>query len=172
MLTSFTWQQFLLTAGAVSALYYLAVLLLFYRKDIKYWLKRRTSRAGLPADPLLPPQVSIMGPASPGPAPLLSEAASILVAPLPMEAEEKPQDTVVESILQEIKPLLDLATEADAEKEELLPLLRLVTARHSPSLEDCHRKSIEAFLLGQGRFSFSLIPEDLQSLWSEALPEQ
>ncbi|WP_162054701.1 hypothetical protein [Pontibacter pamirensis] len=132
-------------------------------------LKSKTNRAGLPADPPIPPQVPIMGPASPGAAPLLSEAATILVAPQPpTEAAEGPEDAVVRTVLQEMRPLLELATEADAKKEELLPLLRLVTARHYSSIQDHHRKGIEEFLLGKGRFPFTLKPEDLHTLWNEA----
>jgi len=173
MLSSFTWQQYLLAAGATLGLYYLAVLLLYCRADIIHFIKGKSNRAGLLADQPIPPQVSIMGPASPGPAPLLSDAATVLVAPQPpIEAEEEPEDAAVTAVLQEMKPLLELATEADAEKEELLPLLRLVTSRHNPSLQDHHREAVESFLLGQGMFSFTLTPADLQSLWSEAPSEE
>ncbi|MFD3003164.1 hypothetical protein ACFS7Z_22565 [Pontibacter toksunensis] len=173
MLSSFTWQQYLMAAGAILGLYYLAVLLLCYRAELMHMLKGKANRAGLPADPPIPPQVSIMGPASPGAAPLLSEAAAILVAPQPpTEAPEGPEDAIVRAVLQEMSPLLELAAEADAEKEELLPLLRLVAARHSSSMEDHHRKAIEEFLLGQGRSSFTLTPADMHSLWNAAPSEQ
>jgi hypothetical protein len=165
MLSSFTWQQYLFAAGATVALYYLAVLLLYCREDIIHFMKGKLNRAGLPATQPIPPQVSIMGPASPGAAPLLSDAATILVAPQPTKAEGEPEEAVVTAVLEEMKPLLELATESDAEKEELLPLLRLVTARHGSSLQERHQEAIADFLLAQGRLSFTLTPEDLQSLW-------
>ena len=172
MLSSFTWQQYLLAAGAALGLYYLIVLLLCYRAELMHMLKGKTNRAGLPADPPIPPQVSIIGSASPGAAPLLSEAATILVAPQPTKSEEEPEDIFVSAVLLEMSPLLELATEADAEKEELLPLLRLVTARHSSSIQERQKKAVEEFLLGQGRFSFTLTPKDLHSLWNVASSEQ
>ena len=162
-----------MAAGAILGLYYLAVLLLYFRKDFIHMLKSKANRAGLPADQPIPPQVPIMGLASHGAAPLLSEAEVILVAPQPETSPEKePEDIFVRAILQEINPLLELATEADAEKGELLPLLRLVTARHSSSIQEHQREAIEEYLLGQGRFSFTLTPDDLQSLWREAPSEQ
>jgi hypothetical protein len=171
MLSSLTWQQYLFAAGATIGLYYLAVLLLYYREDILLFLKGKINRAGLPANQPIPPQVSIMGPASHGPSPLLSDAATVLVAPQPVKTGEEPEEAVVTPVLEEMKPLLELATESDAEKEELLPLLRLVTTRHSLSLQGRHREAIEDFLLGQGRFPFTLTPEDLQSLWPESPTE-
>ncbi|PRY03645.1 hypothetical protein CLV24_14021 [Pontibacter ummariensis] len=167
MLSSFTWQQYLLTAGALLGLYYLAVLLLYCREEVIQMLKGKTSRASLPADQPIPPQVSIMGPASPEAGPLLSAAEAIRVAPLLSTETEEPEDAVVHALLQEIKPLLELANEADAEKEELLPLLRLVIARHSPSIQHHHREAVAAYLTALGKRSFLLTPEDLRSLWTE-----
>lgn len=159
----------MLAVGATGTIYYLAVLLLFYRREAKNLLTRNTNRTNLQASRPSPPQVSIMGPASTESGPLLSEAETIRVAPSQESIAPAPEDAVLKAILGEIKPLLELALEADAEKQEFLSLLRLIFTRHAPLAQAHHREAVHHFLLEEGKrkLSFGLSLSDLQSLWPQ-----
>ncbi|WP_439879741.1 hypothetical protein ACSX1A_11190 [Pontibacter sp. MBLB2868] len=162
MLTQITWNQFMLAIGGTGTAYYLAVLLLFYRSEAKRLLTRKTNRTTLQPDRLPPPQVSIMGPASTEVAPLLSEAEAIRVAPA--QAIEPAPDN---AMLAEIKSLLELALEANAQKEEFLSLLHLIFTRHAPRSQVHHLEAVHQFLLKESKrqLSFELSLSDLQSIW-------
>ncbi|PRY03349.1 hypothetical protein CLV24_1424 [Pontibacter ummariensis] len=160
----------MLAAATGLGLYYLVVLFLFYRKNIKNFFKSGTSRINLQADRPHPTQVSIMGPASPEAGSLLSDAAAIQVAPqLSSRPEGETADTVIGDILQELQPLLEVAAEAHAEKEEFLSLLRLVTDKYGVFTSPSQKDTVHRFLLDQSkdRLAFNLDLTDLQPLWPQ-----
>ncbi len=139
-------------------LYYLAVLLLFYRHDIKRQLMRRFVRAGLPAHRPSPSQESILGAALPEAAPPLSSASDLQVASARQEQASPP---VAAAILEEAGALLESAAETRMGKEEFLSCLRLLDERHMPASEE--RQALQRFLLEQSpsKLSFPLTAADL-----------
>ena len=162
MLTDISWSQFFLTAGAALVLYYLAVLLLFYRHDIMRQLTHPFFRAGLPAHRPSPPQESILGAAFPKAAPSLSSASDLLVAP----ASSVPQQALSPlrvAMLAEMDSLLESAAETRMGKEEFLPLLRLLDERHMPKADE--RRAVHRYLLehGPSKLSFPLTAADLSA---------
>jgi len=168
MLTQFTWNQYILTAGATATLYYLVILLLFYREEARRLLASRKNRTDLQAIQPLPSQVSIMGPASTQAGPLLTEAADILVAPSHV-LDSHPEDAVLQSLPEEIKSLLATAIEGKASKEDFLVLLRLAISKYAPLTEPLLQEAVRQYLLDEskGRLPFNLTPADLQPLWSD-----
>lgn len=167
MLAHLTWQQYLLTVGTAGILYYLALLLLYYREEARRLLTGKKLRTDLQAAPPSPPQVSIMGAAITEAAPLLSDAAAIRVAPA---IPSQPGDAVLQDILQEVKPLLEMARTSGAGKEDFCALLGLALARYPPLATPGHQEALRLFLLGQhkGKLPFELTPADLRALWPDA----
>lgn len=168
MLTQFTWNQFILTVGATAVLYYLVILLLFYRDEARRLLASRKNRTDLQANQPLPSQVSIMGAASTEVAPLLTEAAAIIVAPSHGMAPH-PEDAELQSILEETKSLLAIAIEGEASKEDFLSLLSLAIGKFAPLTEPLHQAAVSHFLLeeSKNKLPFEMTLADLQSLWSD-----
>lgn len=156
----------MLAVGTTGAVYYLVVLLLFYRRDAKRLLARKTIRTNLQANRPNPPQVSIMGATSTEEAPLLSEAAAIQVAPAQVIAPG-PDDAVLQVVQEEMNPLLQVAAEANTPKAEFLSLLRLITAKHAPLTKAHHREAINNFLLEEckEKLPFEVHFSDLHTLW-------
>ena len=168
MLTHFTWHQFLLIVATTGALYYLAVLLLYYREEARRFLSFKKSRTNLQAAQPIPPQVSIMGATSTEAAPLLSDAATIQVAP-PQHPATGFQEPVPAVILSEVNPLLEMALEKGMGKADLLSLLRLVFARHTRTALPLDREAVSQSLLqGSQTLPFQLTADELASLWPEA----
>lgn len=162
MLSDISWSQFFLTAGAVLVLYYLAVLLRFYRHDIKRQLTRTFHRAGLPADRPSHPQESILGAAFPEAAPSLSSASDLQVAPA-AAALPPPLSPAGAALLAEVGSLLEGAAETRMGKEDFLSLLHLLDERHLPAADD--RQAVQRYLLehGPGKLTFPLTAADLSA---------
>ncbi|PVY40912.1 hypothetical protein [Pontibacter virosus] len=160
MLTDISWSHFFLTAGTVLVLYYLTVLLLFYRHDIKHQLSQTFLRAGLPAPRPSPSQESILGAAFPEAAPSLSSASDLLVAP----AEAAPPQTLSTlkaDLLTELDSLLESAAEMGLDKAAFLSLLHLLDERHMHTADE--KLAVQRYLLEQGpaKLSFPLTATDL-----------
>lgn len=170
MLTQFTWNQYILIVGATATLYYLVILLLFYRDEARRLLASRKNRTDLQANQPRPPQVSIMGAASTKAVPLLTDAADILIAPSHSMGSH-PEDAVLQNMLEEVKSLLAIAIEGKAGKEEFLSLLSLAIGKYTPFTDPFHQEAVRHLLLEgrRNRLSFVLTPADLQPLLAENL---
>jgi len=155
MLSSYSWQHFFLAAAIALLLYYLVILLLFYRSELKSLLTGRRQTAPLPED-------DILGPALPDQEIPLFEASAIRVAPA--SREEAAQPDPVADLPEEIRPLVELARETQADKDEFIELLRLTTARYRNVAGS--RQAVNRFLLEQDQgLPFALSPADLAQLW-------
>jgi hypothetical protein len=158
MLTNIPWSHFFLTAGAALVLYYLAILLRYYRHDIMRQLRRLFVRAGLPAHRPSPSQESILGAALPEAAPPLASASDLQVAPA---QQQQPFPPGAAAFLEEVGSLLESAADTRMGKEEFLSFLRLLDERHMPSPDE--RQVLQRYLLehGPSKLSFPLTAADL-----------
>ena len=171
MLAHLTWHQYLITCGTLLLCYYTAVVLLFYRQDLSTLWKRglRPNKARTPAT--LPP---ILGAVQDRPQEELTETARLQVAPSPARDLRADTDTpppeVMPDLLQELHALLDMVTQHPAGKEELLGLLRLLTAKYGPILPGHLKDQVNRLLLErtQPPFPMPLTAVDLPSLWQAA----
>ncbi|MFT2010979.1 hypothetical protein ACMA1I_20065 [Pontibacter sp. 13R65] len=196
MLHPYTWTQFFLAAGSTLLFYYLIVLPLYFRDELKAFLGKAknwvmpqvyltsstpdTSPANTPPDPIL-------GAISTQEAPTLSEAAAIQVAPRKKEDNDVDATTTTvpeaparapaalpmgssADFRQETASLLELVAETQMEKEEFLSLLQLILSKYFRTAQSQHQDQAQHFLLEQiqDKLPFELTPEDLQSLWADA----
>lgn len=161
MLTNISWPEFLLIAGTALILYYLVILLLYFRQDIRHQLTRIFHRAGLQADRPSLPQESILGPVSPEPGPSLSSAHELQVGPAARTAPQQPERPPA---LEDTASLLQSAAATRMGKEEFLALLGLLLERHLPDQQQ--REALQLYLLehGAGQLAFPLTAADLSDL--------
>ncbi|TXK31134.1 hypothetical protein FVR03_20045 [Pontibacter qinzhouensis] len=196
MLHPYTWTQFLLTAGNSLLIYYLTILLLYYRDELKVFLGKAKNwvmpqvyltSTSPDSTPTGTPSDNVIGAVSTQEAPVLSEASAIKVSPLQEDQDGFEETTTTETqapavapqdmpvgmladFLEETKSLVELVAETQLEKEEFLSLLQLILYKYFRSAQSQHQDQARRFLLeqSQGRLPFELTPEDLQALWPSA----
>lgn len=175
MISHLSWLQFILFTAASLGLYYVVVLLLYFRNDFISLLKRQGDLIAPFKGSLLPSQEVLKERALSEETSLLADPETIRVAPSLSDDDEAGQSaTLVDDILQEIQSLMEMAAETQAAKEEFLSLLQLVAEKYGPYTQVTDQEAIQHAILEQspGYLPFELTTTDLQSLWPAGTSEQ
>jgi len=171
MLQQFSWQQFLVAITVLTLIWYLAVILIFYRKELKAFVKGKTPETSN-QEPLahqwdeyvdaLPDGAAddLMGKAK------LPEGVSIiemeeLQFSAPTEQTEKLG--LVADVLEEIKLIFKILGQEDGNKQDFLKLIDEVKIRYPKIGSSSSLPQINDFILSNAAFHLS--PEELENLW-------
>ena len=171
MLQQFSWQQFLVAIAVLTLIWYLAVILIYYRKELKAFLKGNPSEQSN-QEPLphnwdeyvddLPDETEddVMGRSK------LPEGVSV------MDMEElqfsEPDSKVeklglVSDVIEEIKLIFKILGQEDGTKQDFLKLIEEVKIRYPKIASSSSLPQINDFILSNA--SFHLSPEELENLW-------
>lgn len=171
MLQQFSWQQFLVAIAVLSLIWYAAVILIFYRKELKAFLNGKPSQQ-TPDEPLAhhwqdevddlsdEPDDELMGKSK------MPEGVSVIdMEDLRFsEPEDKTEKLgLVSDVIEEIKLIFKILGQEDGTKEDFLKLIQEVKARYPKITSSTSLPQINEFILSNA--SFHLSPEELEDLW-------
>ena len=181
MIQLITWRQYLIAISGATFLYYVIILLRYYRSEIKN-LFNRPPAIQRAAEETNAPQHSFLGEAEFDGQQSLSAEELFFAAPDEEEAElpeatEQPikqpdMPTVpdesfllgpVADFLKELKSGFGLLKEADGDKEEFLTLLHILSEKYSAVMQSSYRPLMEVFVLevAKEQLHFDLSLSDL-----------
>lgn len=168
MLNSVTWQQFALAVGIATVIYYVFVLLRYYRSELTSAIKRSPSDRSPKVLPLYPNNlVGEAKPTEPGVSLADSDELEFAEGETPSAqqtgtAEESlsVSANAYDNLKDEVKELISYAAAAEENKEGLLNLLLLYLEK----AEEPYRDNLSAYMIGEchGRFGFEILPDDLK----------
>jgi hypothetical protein len=170
MLQQFTWLQFLIAALILSLIWYVTILLLFYRKDLYAILTNRknvkSSKEPLPHiwenefDELTPDDP--MGkPASPEG--LTTVNMSEFSFGQKENASKFQQLGIVPDLLEELKTIFNILQKEDGTKADFFSLLALTKAKHPKIGSNPNIQYITDFV--RDHVPFMLTQQELENLW-------
>lgn len=172
MLQQFTWPQFLLASFVLSLVWYLSVILLYYRKELKQFLNRETkenqSSEPLPhrwdksTDPIEEEnEETLMG------KPQLPEGmTNVSISGFGFaisEDEKEDQIGLVPDVLEEIKSVFNIIAKEDGNKSDFFSLMKLVSGKYPSLGSNPNIKSINEYIAQNAPFYLSA--EELEDLW-------
>ncbi len=175
MLQQFTWQHFLVAALALTIVWYVAVILIFYRKELLAFLSK--SKAVPQGDEPLPHRwekgLDTLAPETESEAedemmgkPKLPEGMSTVdtdgfaFAPGPDEKEQ--QIGLIPDVLQEIKEVFSFLAEEDGTKKDFFNLMEVVRNKYPQVGSNPNIGRINEFIAEHAPFHLS--KEELESL--------
>jgi len=171
MLQQFTWQQFLVAAAVLTLVWYVAVILLFYRKELNAFLSGKMGRKV--TDEPLPHQWEkgveeqeetedeLMGkPALPEGMTTVSMGGIGFVA---SERAKVQQIGLVPDVLAEIRDVFGILEKEDGDKKDFLNLMAIVRGKYPGIGANPNIGSINAWIIEHAPFHLS--PEELENLW-------
>lgn len=171
MLQQFSWQQFLVAIMVLTLIWYLAVMLIFYRKELKAFLKGSSPKPSN-QEPLphhwdnyvdeLPNGATddLMGKSK------LPEG----VAVIEMEelhfsepANQTEKLGLVSDVVEEIKLIFKILDQEDGNKQDFLKLIEEVKIRYPKIASSSSIPQINDFIQSNATFQISL--QELENLW-------
>ncbi|RAJ28083.1 hypothetical protein [Pedobacter cryoconitis] len=171
MLQQFSWQHFLVAISLLTLIWYVAVILIFYRKELKSFLKGKPSEE--PTDKPLPhywddkvdefpveTDDDLMGKSK------MPEGVSVIdMEELQFsEPEDKTEKLgLVSDVIEEIKLIFKILGQEDGNKQDFLKLIGEVKNRYPKIASSPSLPQINEFILSNA--SFHLSPEELEDLW-------
>ncbi|WP_026898849.1 hypothetical protein [Daejeonella oryzae] len=169
MLEHFTWPQFLIAALILSLLWYIAIVLLYFRKDLKILLLGK--EFNLQNEPLPHawqdevdeiPADNLMGkPAKPEG---LENVTMNGFGFSPKDNSSKfLQLGVVPDVLEELKTIFNILQKEDGSKSDFFSLLALTKAKHAGIGRNPNISHINDFV--RENAPFMLTKEELENMW-------
>lgn len=166
MLQQFTWEQFLWVAATLAAIWYISVLLLFFRKEIRGLFTPKSKPETQPSNPEEPEEgevFDLMGSTT------LSEGV-LDIAPDELTFSPK-QDTdgktkkldLVSDFLQEIKELIDTIEREKGNKEDFHRMFGALKQKYPAIRESGRLETLASYL--EDHLPFTLTAEEKQHLW-------
>ncbi|GGC42572.1 hypothetical protein GCM10011386_38520 [Parapedobacter defluvii] len=166
MLQQFTWEQFLWVAATLAAVWYISVLLLFFRKEIRGLFTPENKTNARPSDPGEPEDgevFDLMGSTA------MSEGV-LDIAPDELTFSPK-SDTdgktrklgLVSDFLQEIKELIDTIEREKGNKEDFHKLFDALKQKYPAIRESGRLETLASYL--EDHLPFTLTDEEMQHLW-------
>jgi len=184
MIKFITWQQYLISIGGLTLLYYLLILALYYRSEITSLFNSKPAVQRQPDEATAVHQSNFIGePEFDG---QQTVAAEELFFAAPDEEEEPeqagrteplvkqpdtpiaPNETFllgpVADFLKELKSGFTLLKEAQGDKEEFLTLLGILSEKYNQVMQSAYRPLMEVFILELAgeQLPFELALSDLQ----------
>jgi hypothetical protein len=179
MIKFITWEQYLLSAGGALLLYYIIILLLYFRREIEAVFKPRPMLQIIPAAAQRGDFTQLMGePEFDGQR--TEDAENLIFAAEEQEPEtlsttQKPDESFllgpVADFLKELKSSMSLLKEAQGDKEEMITLLHILSAKYTTVMQSNYRPLLEIFILEMAaeQLPFALTAEDLQNILNRAI---
>ncbi|MCZ4223525.1 hypothetical protein [Pedobacter rhodius] len=172
MLQHFTWQQFLIASMVLSLIWYLGVILIFYRSEFLRFFKRDGTSSSLEKLPhrwedkvdLLQEELQedeLMGKAK-----LPDGLSSVTLGSFgfaPSEKDKADQVGLIHDLLQEIKEVFSLIEREDFTKKDLLNLLEVVKGNYPKIGSHPNIGRINQFI--SNHVPFHLSSDELENLW-------
>ncbi|MES2827711.1 MAG: hypothetical protein V4687_06145 [Bacteroidota bacterium] len=172
MLQHFTWQQFLVASMVLSLIWYLGVILIYYRTEFLRFLKRDgTSSSSEKLPHKWEKNVDVLQEESPGDelmgkAKLPDGLSSVTAGSFgfaPSEKDKADQIGLIPDLLQEIKEVFALLEKEDGTKNDFLNLMEVVKANYPKVGSHPNIGRINQFISDHAPFHIS--NEELENLW-------
>lgn len=172
MLQHFTWQQFLVASMVLSLIWYLGVILIFYRKELLRFLKTDSTS---PTFEKLPHRweknVDVLQEESRegelmGKAKLPEGLSSVHAGSFgfaPSEKDKADQIGLIPDLLQEIKEIFAILEKEDGTKNDFLNLMEVVKDNYPKIGSHPNIGRINQFISDHAPFHLS--GEELENLW-------
>jgi len=174
---SFTWQQFLVAALVLASVWYLIVLPLLYRKQLKEWLDhkrrkptieplRREWDEELEDEPRLEQEDDLIGKSK------LPEGMSRLdmnmfgFAPDALDEVDSRelQQSLVPDVIEELKSIFRILDKEQGTKEDFLSLVALVKAKYRAIRDTPNERALNEYIRENALFPIS--DDELTNLWN------
>ncbi len=173
MLAQFTWQQFLVAAMILSLVWYLGVVLLYYRRDVFSYFSRRYKKE--PPERLHreweeeledePEDESLMGSVREpeGLSSVQMDALRFSPKEEDPDASRDRQIGTVPDVLEELKSIFAVLQKEGGTKEDFISLLALVGAKY-PGIKDTpSQRALNDYI--RQNVLFPISDEELDELW-------
>lgn len=176
MLAQFTWQQFLIAALILAIVWYLAVVLLYYRRDISKF----TSKAHKPPEKLQrewdeeledgfeddPEEENLMGkPVQPeGVSTVPMEALRFAPKQADEDDERDVQLGLIPDVLEELKSIFSILEKEGGTKEDLISLFALVSSKYPKIKGTPNQQALNEHI--RENVLFPISDEELNQLWT------
>jgi len=179
MLQHFTWQQFLTAALILTLIWYVGVILIFYRKELNDFLNGKRTPATPPeplphvwdedfedeplseeenliGKPILPEGMSRLSMAQFGFAPNVKETA--------IEDEDKGTWLgLVPDVLEELKSIFHILEKENGNKEDFISLFGLVSGKYPKIRNTPNQQAINDYI--RENLPFKISDGELDNLW-------
>jgi hypothetical protein len=175
---SFTWQQFLVAALVLSSIWYLVVLPLLYRKQLKVWLERKGKKQSveplrrdwdeeLEEEPEAGAEDELIGKSK------LPEGMSRLdmnmfgFAPDVQEDEDESrelQQSLVPDVIEELKSIFHILDKEEGNKADFISLFDLVKSKYAAIRDTPSERALNDYIRENAPFAIS--DEELTNLWN------
>lgn len=161
MFNAISWQGYWITLALLSSIYYAAILLLFFREDLKAWLHKKSNRVWQTA------------PATQGPEPHASQTPvqpSLFGEDIAADFQAPPagsEEHRVYACMDELNAFFEAARSRKWSRGELLQALRLVLSKYPSIKESEYRHTLGQVILSQCEHdcSIHLKAEEVAGLW-------
>lgn len=174
---SFTWQQFLIAALILSSVWYLIVLLLLYRKQLKGWLDKNARKSDIEplrrdwdeelkeepeideedvliGKPKMPEGMSRMSMDMFGFAPEIDE----------IEGSRKRQQSMVPDAIEELRNIFHILEKEQGTKDDFISLFALVKSKYAAIRDTPSGHALNDYIRENALFAIS--DEELTNLWN------
>jgi len=170
-----SWQQFLVAALVLSSLWYLVVLPLLYRRQIKGWLGKKGKKNAVEPlrrdweeeleDEPLPEVGELMG-KSKMPEGVSRVSMDMFGFAPGMEDEEgrKRQQSLVPDVVEELKSIFHILEKEQGTKDDFFSLFGLVKAKYAGIRGTASERALNEYIRDYALFSIS--DEELTHLWN------
>lgn len=169
MLQQFTWQQFLVAALILSLVWYMAIVLLYFREELKNLFKGGNKhdypKERLPRDwesELEDESDDLMG------EPVKPEGVSTVSTSdfsfgSKQEALKESQLGLIPDVMEELKGIFRILEKEDGDKSDFFSLLKLVKAKYPKINSNPNIDYLNDFI--RERVPFLLTTEELENMW-------
>ncbi|WP_419699064.1 hypothetical protein [Mucilaginibacter sp. NFX135] len=192
MLKHFTWQQFLIAALVLSIIWYLALILVFYRKKIQDYLKGGYPKSTPPeplihdwdeefeddplsneddliGKPVLPEGMTRVSMAQFGFAPRVSPVTGEEDREADFKRENtnderERQQSLVPDVLEELKSIFHVLETGEGTKQDFISLFGLVSAKYPHIKGTASQHALNAYI--RDNVLFPISDEELGNLWN------
>lgn len=169
MLQQFTWQHFLIAASTLTLIWYIGVVLLFYRKELTDFIQGQNKKTPSAA-PLahtwenefddMTETDDLMGKS------ILPEGLSTVSMNefgFAKDGNSKEMQLGLADILEELKGTFNILATEDGSKKDFFSLLALIKSKYPKINSNPNLRSINAFIAENA--PFLLTEEELENLW-------
>lgn len=173
MLQAFTWQQFLVAALILSLIWYIGVVLLYYRRDISGYFSRENKQE--PPERLQreweeeleedPEEENLMGSSKEPEGVSSAEMDTLRFAPKDddPDADRDMQLGVVPDVLEELKSIFHILEKEQGTKEDFISLFALVSSKYPKIKGTPNQRAINEYI--REKVLFPISDEELDQLW-------
>lgn len=175
MFSQITWEQYFAHTAVAGLLYYLSVLILYYRSDFKLFFNgSKSARTGLSASALQEQSIiEVLGKVavSTGSTTVSSEQLNFSTPAQPEEASNHAslyRQEEVGKFVERLKESVTILEEANGSKEELAILFKMALSKHPVLLDTSLNDDViqaSLTLLNKSNFDFEIGGDEIRNFW-------